>query len=54
MGINVNGEDTGQSGDGDDSGAHPSSGEGSGVVYLTGGREIAVSFVADQRSVYDA
>lgn len=44
--FNVNGEGTGQSGDGDDSGAHPSSGEGSGVVYPTDDREIAVSFVS--------
>ena len=53
-GGNEDGGDTAQPGDGDGSGEHPSSGEGSGVVCPTGGREIAVSFVADQKNVYDA
>lgn len=38
---------------GGDSDEH-SSGDGSGVTYPTGGREIAVAFVADQRSFYEA
>lgn len=36
-----------------DSGERPT-GEGPGVVYPTDGREIAVAFVADQQSVYEA
>ena len=43
-----------QPGSSGDFGEDPSAGDGSGVVYHTGSRQIAVSFVADQRNVYDA
>ena len=53
-GGNEDGEDTGQPRDGDDTSEGPPSGEGSGAGYPDGGRQIAVSFVADQKNVYDA